>query len=344
MGHELAGEVIRVLVAVDSPIYTRLLVDALRRDRALDVFTADSESVVATANAPNVDVLIISSNLDGQANRGFEILRELRTSRPQLRTVVLLDSSKPEAILEAFRAGACGIFSRLDSIESLCKCVHCVHKGQVWANSRQIAIALEALASSSAVRAIDAKALNLLSKRETEIVRCLAEGFTNREIAVRLKLSQHTVKNYLFRIFDKLGASNRVEVLFMTLNQASASQTVLDSFLRNYSDGKLQDLLPLAQCQQAAEQGVSMAQLGLAQLLWTRRANSKDLIQAYKWFLIASRQILETTKHVSRAMTMDELIHAEKMASDWLGKAQKLSASSTEQDEQAPTELGVAAG
>ena len=343
MGHELVGEVIRVLVAVDSPIYTQLLVEALKRDPVLDVFSANSEFVVATANAPNIDVLIISSTLDGQANRGFEILLELHISRPQLRTVVLLESSKPEVILEAFRAGARGIISRLDSIESLYKCVHCVHKGQVWANSRQIVTALEALASCPPVRAIDAKTLNLLSKRETEIVRCLAEGFTNREIAERLKLSQHTVKNYLFRIFDKLGASNRVELLFMTLNQTSASQTVLDSSFRNYNEGKLQDLLALAKCEQAAEQGVSMAQLALAQLLWTRRANSKDLIQAYKWFLIASRQISETTEQVSRAMTMEQLIHAEKMASDWLGKTQKLSDSSTQQDQQPSKELGAAA-
>lgn len=87
-----------------------------------------------------------------------------------------------------------------------------------------------------------------------------------------------------------------------------------------------------------------MAQLGLAQLLWTRRANSKDLIQAYKWFLIASRQISETTKQVSRTMTMEQLIHAEKMASDWLKRAQKLSDSPTKQDQQPSTELGTAAG
>ena len=56
--------------------------------------------------------------------------------------------------------------------------------------------------------------MNLLSKREAEVVRCLAEGLTNREIADRLGLSQHTIKNHLFRIFDKLGVSqpNRTPV------------------------------------------------------------------------------------------------------------------------------------
>jgi DNA-binding CsgD family transcriptional regulator len=65
----------------------------------------------------------------------------------------------------------------------------------------------------------------LLSARETDVVRCVAEGLTNREIAQRLKLTEHTVKNYLFRIFDKLGVSSRVEVVLYAFRQGNAPQT-----------------------------------------------------------------------------------------------------------------------
>jgi DNA-binding CsgD family transcriptional regulator len=63
------------------------------------------------------------------------------------------------------------------------------------------------------MRLLDSRGQAILSKREQEVVACVAEGLSNREIASRLKLTEHTVKNYLFRIFDKLGVSSRVEVV-----------------------------------------------------------------------------------------------------------------------------------
>jgi DNA-binding CsgD family transcriptional regulator len=66
----------------------------------------------------------------------------------------------------------------------------------------------------------------LLSAREIDVVRCVAEGLSNREIAQRLSLREHTVKNYLFRIFDKLGVSSRVEVVLYALgNHAAAAKS-----------------------------------------------------------------------------------------------------------------------
>src|SRR5207245_4183759 len=125
-----------------------------------------------------------------------------------------------------------------------------------WANGQQMAYAVEALASSPEVRAVDANGLSLLSKREMDVVRSLAEGLTNREIAARLGLSQHTIKNYLFRVYDKLGVSNRLELLFMTLTQAGASQLVPQTAPENPTNGKHTNGSTLDNCRKAAEQGV----------------------------------------------------------------------------------------
>jgi DNA-binding NarL/FixJ family response regulator len=323
---------IRVLVADNTQIHTQLLADALKREQGLDVVSADSDShaLIATAAAHKADVLLVSSNLDEEPHRAFEVLRELRASHPQIRGVMLLDSSKRELILHAFRAGARGIFSRHDSIESLCKCVRSVHEGQIWASTLQMSFAVEALASLPTVRAVDANGLDLLSKREMEVVRSLAEGLTNREIAERLGLSQHTIKNYLFRVFDKLGVSSRVELLFMTLSQASPAQSLLPHLWTNPINGNRHDEATLAICQKAAEQGLATAQLALAQTYSARQSGPQDLVNAYKWYLIVNEQISRAKDQVNKTMTMEQLFEAEQRAAEWMRKTKKIPPSSIE--------------
>jgi two-component system, NarL family, nitrate/nitrite response regulator NarL len=221
------GETIRVMVVDDTRIHTQLLAEVLRRDRQLDVSAPSvrSRDLVEIVKQQHIHVVVLSSNIDDEPLRGFEILRQLRATNPGIFAIMLLDSSKRETVLQAFHAGARGIFSRHDSVENLSKCIRSVHEGQIWANSEQMSFAVEALASSPVVRAVDANGLSLLSKREMDVVRSLAEGLSNREIAQRLGLSQHTIKNYLFRVYDKLGVSSRLELLFMTLTQAGAPRS-----------------------------------------------------------------------------------------------------------------------
>ena len=219
MQQRTSNGLIRVLVADDTLVHTQLLGEALRREQQFDVVIASNSQDVSQAfTRHSVDVALISVNLDDQSLHGCVLLRQLRSLDPKIRAVMLLDSSKQEIILQAFRAGARGLFSRHESIETLAKCIRSVYEGQIWANSQQMSYAVEALAALPELRSVDANGLNLLSKRELEVVRCLAEGLTNREIADRLGLSQHTVKNYLFRIFEKTGVSSRLELLFMILN------------------------------------------------------------------------------------------------------------------------------
>src|SRR5579864_1967581 len=216
---------IRVLVAESSRIHTHLLAEALKRDAQLEVIPFDSESrrLVSAVTGLDIDVLVISSDLDEQLSSGITVLRELRAAGSDVKAIVLMDSSNDEMVLNAFRSGAKGIFGKNEPVEVLRQCIRCVHQGQIWANSRELSLAVEALASAPTVKSVDARGLSLLSKRENQVVHCLAEGLSNREIAHRLQLSQHTVKNHLFRIFEKLGVSSRIELLHMTLSHPGPS-------------------------------------------------------------------------------------------------------------------------
>ena len=113
-GHNPEKQSIRVMVADSTRIHTQLLTDALRRDRALEVIGAASNSrdLLDAATTHKIEVVVLSSNLYEEPVRGMEVLRELRASRPEIHAIILLDSSKREIVVEAFRSGARGVLPR----------------------------------------------------------------------------------------------------------------------------------------------------------------------------------------------------------------------------------------
>jgi DNA-binding NarL/FixJ family response regulator len=227
-------EVIRVLAADSTRMNSQLLAGTLERDKRFQVLEAVSEgrAITAAVAKEKPAVVVISAELDDNPRKGFEVAREIHRVHPDTRVVMLLDASERGQVVESFRAGARGVFCRSESLKLLAKCIHCVSQGQVWANSKELRYLLEALGEALPLRVIDARGAVLLSRREQEVVRCVAEGLSNREIAQRLGLTEHTVKNYLFRIFDKLGVSKRVEVVlyaYSTGNALGAEPAASDS-------------------------------------------------------------------------------------------------------------------
>jgi DNA-binding NarL/FixJ family response regulator len=221
---------IRVLVGNCSAIEGELLADAIRKDRRFiavgsAVNSADIRSLVVE-HYP--DVLLITPNLDDEPNGGLDVLADCRVSHPKLKAVVLLESLQPDIVVQCFRLGARGVFSKDLSVKVLARCISCVQEGQVWVTTKELGFVLEALAIARAVRPFRSANLNNLSARELDVMNYLAEGLSNQEIAERLKLSRHTIKNYISRIFHKLGTSSRFELLFHALRcPARTSQGVI---------------------------------------------------------------------------------------------------------------------
>ncbi len=217
---------LRVLVADSTRVNSRLLSDVLARAQRFEVLETElsAAAIMAIAAKEKPDVVLIGALLENDPKLGFQVVRQLRASHPATRVVMLLDRSQRSSAVEAFRAGASGIFCRSESSKMLVRCISCVHAGQVWANSRELKYLLDALSEAGpGRRATIANNISALSRREQDVVSGVADGLSNREIAHRLKLTEHTVKNYLFRIFDKLGVSSRVEVVLHAFGLLSAA-------------------------------------------------------------------------------------------------------------------------
>lgn len=216
---------IRVLAADSTRMNSQLLADVLARDKRFRVLDTQlsAATILAVAESEKPDVVLLSPLLENDPSLGFQVARQLHAAHPTLRIVMLLDRSERNSAVEAFRAGASGIFCRSESLKFLPRCIASVHAGQVWANSHQLKFLLDALSQAMpGRRAAPTADFSILSKREQDVVNGVAEGLSNREIANRLHLTEHTVKNYLFRIFDKLKVSSRVEVVLYAFGLSGA--------------------------------------------------------------------------------------------------------------------------
>lgn len=219
---------IRVFAADNTSMNTQLLVEALGRDGQFTMATATGREAdsLAAVKREHTHVALISARQGNDSKGGFGLSRELRSVSPNTRVIMLLDSSERTPVIESFRSGARGVFCRTEPLKLLAKSIKCVHEGQIWASSAELQYLLEAMLEPVPMSFLSANGDRLLSSRELDVVRCVAEGLSNREIAQRLSLREHTVKNYLFRIFDKLGVSSRVEVVLYALgNQNTAVST-----------------------------------------------------------------------------------------------------------------------
>ncbi len=316
---------VRIAIAASTRIHTQLLAEALQDGEGLHVVTSAFNSVdlLAAVTQLPIDVAVVSHSLDEQPARGAEVVRDMRALSSHIKGVVLLDSSRSKDVLDCFRAGAKGIFCKNEGVASLGKCIRAVHQGQIWARSVDLVLALEALEAAPLVRGTNRMGLELLSTRERQVILHLAAGMTNSEIADKLGLSRHTVKNYLFRIFDKLGVSNRTELLSHTINCVPTPAVCTCGAKDNFS------------CVlEAAEGGMVAAQLRMAEQFSKVDGHPPDPVSAYMWYLVAEHNALSMCEriqagksHIVGNMSVRQRAEAEQKAAEWLESRKKKSVS-----------------
>src|SRR6266403_3559965 len=274
-------EAIRVLIADRNRMSNQLLSESLGRDPHFKIVALatpmDILSIVGTLQ-PNV--ALISADFDGAPKKGLQLARTLSCRGPALRVLILLEMSTPESVIGAFRCGASGVFCRNESLSELTSCLERVSRGELCASPAHSEFLLEALRSTPSCEGIEAGKIDQLSRREFQVVEHAAQGESNKQIADRLGLSEHTVKNYLFHVFEKLGVSNRMELLLLFKGSGQATSPGGLSLGNDVSQ-------PIGAYLKAAEEGVVAAQFiaGLAHL--EGYGIEKNERSAYYWLRMA---------------------------------------------------------
>jgi two-component system, NarL family, nitrate/nitrite response regulator NarL len=223
----ITREKVTVLVADATSMDCQLVSDAILRHTRFRVIgnVTNSSEIISAVRNEQPDVAVISARLQDGSSAGLWALQGLRALHARSRIVVLLDKDDRQMVVEAFLNGTRGIFCRVGSSGELRRCIQSVHKGEIWISNAQTEYIVEALMQTPALRVVKGVQESFLSKREHEIARLVATGLSNLEVSDKLGLSRHTVKNYLFRIFEKLGISTRVELVLYVLSQAEPSET-----------------------------------------------------------------------------------------------------------------------
>jgi RNA polymerase sigma factor (sigma-70 family) len=200
---------IRLVLADDHRIILDGLEQLFRRHEDFELLATciDGEQALSAVRRYKPDVLV----LDVQMPRmnGLEVLRAMKAEGLETRVVLLTATLDEDGVLEAIDLGAFGLVLKEAASVKLVQCVRDVARGEKSLEQSLVSRALERMMRRN--RALQEVA-SLLSPRETEVVRMVATGLRNKEIAQKLSISEGTVKFYLHTIYEKLQVHGRVEL------------------------------------------------------------------------------------------------------------------------------------
>jgi DNA-binding NarL/FixJ family response regulator len=207
---------ISVLIADADRMSANLIKDGLTRGHhgiSVVALSSSSAEAIQELERSHPDVALINAHLQDGPLTGYQVLKYLQLISHKTATIMLIPDTERDLVVDAFRGGARGVFCRVQPIKLLTKCIRTVHEGQIWANNENLRFLLEFLTQLKPLRNIKpGGGMTRLTAREAEVVQLLAEGLSTREISQKLSLTEHTIRNYLSSIYDKLGVSSRVEL------------------------------------------------------------------------------------------------------------------------------------
>jgi two-component system, NarL family, nitrate/nitrite response regulator NarL len=207
---------VRIILADSQAIYRV----GIRKIFALEddirvVAQADSlDNLRSALERHSADVVLIEGGLlTGASN----IIPELLRVAPDVKLIVQAIANDEAQTVEFYRRGVRGIISRSISPDLLVRCVRRIATGETWIDNQAVNWVIEAYRAQAAAL-VSPRTQPRLSPKETAIITCITQGKRNKEIAFQLGTTEQVIKNYLRKIYDKLGVSDRLELALYCLH------------------------------------------------------------------------------------------------------------------------------
>jgi DNA-binding NarL/FixJ family response regulator len=206
---------IRIVLADDHRIILEGLEQLFRREKDFEVIgtATNGEDALAAVRAKKPDVLVLDINMP--KGNGLWVLKSVHTEKLKTRVVLLTATLDDDEVLEAMQSGVSGLVLKEAAAVNLVDTVRRVQRGERALEPMLVSRALERLSQREEAK----KIVEVLSKRETEIVKMVASGLRNKEIALKLSIGEGTVKTHLHTIYEKLGVHGRVELAMYALER-----------------------------------------------------------------------------------------------------------------------------
>ena len=213
---QVRPDAIRIILADSQAIYRVGIrkVFALEDDLRVVAQADTLENLRAAVERYPTDVVLLEGSLlAGTANAIPDLLR----MAPDVKLIVQAVNADENHTVELYRRGVRGIISRSISPDLLVRCVRRIAAGETWIDNQSVTWVIEAYRAQAAAL-VSPKSQPRLSPKEMAIITCITQGKRNKEIAFQLGTTEQVIKNYLRKIYDKLGVSDRLELALYCLH------------------------------------------------------------------------------------------------------------------------------
>jgi DNA-binding NarL/FixJ family response regulator len=209
---------IRIVVADDHPVVRFGVRNMLQSEPGFEVVgeAEDGDDAITQTLELEPDILLLDLLMPRLP--GLEAMRAIMTKSPRVKIVLLTSTISPQQIIEALQIGARGIVLKDSVVGDLGNALRAVLGGDYWIGGERVANLVKALQELMAkAAAVPERKTYGLTPRELEVVTCIVEGCSNRDIAKQFSISEETVKRHLSNVFDKTGVSTRLELALFSI-------------------------------------------------------------------------------------------------------------------------------